>query len=94
MLLFLLCMISFVFDSTNLYRALPSFLVALISPRLYMHELRVKQVSLLVTAYANKPVFVGVDRTPLKFAAVELRHIFSSVGISSAHHLATVCLIC
>lgn len=57
-----------------------------------MHELRVKQVSLLVTAYANKPVFVGVDRTPLKFAAVELRHVFSSVIFSSACHLAPVLL--
>ena len=58
-----------------------------------MHELRVKEVSLLVTAYANKPVFVGVDRTPLKFAAVMLRHVFSSVSVSSAHHLGLVLLL-
>ena len=59
---------------------LPSFLVNLTAPRLYLHELKVKEVSLLVTAYANKPVFVGVDQTPLKFNAVMLKHVFSSVS--------------
>ena len=45
------------------------------APKLYIEELDIGGGDLVVTFHATQPVFVGLQDTPLSFAAVSLKAV-------------------
>ena len=63
-------------NKTN--KIFPNWIRSLNTPKMYIGSLKVSSLQLVVTFQATHPVYVSLDRTPLGFAPLSLKHVLAS----------------